>query len=177
MLLQNDLSGPPLDRIFELARLTGISIAQFDGVISEAAKETPKTIGATIIKNAMIQFCIAAQSRILVDVTFVSRNDVDAVKRKMNGSFSAVEEIAADNMAQDTYQILIGLHAAVVFFLTETARPLPLMLRYRFFEPLPTLVMAYRLYADASRADELRNENRNVHPAFMLLTGRALAHG
>jgi prophage DNA circulation protein len=87
-----------------------------------------------------------------------------------------MEEIAADDMAQMTYQSLVGLHAALAFFFAERARPLPRMLRYRFFEALPTLVMAYKLYSNAGRADELRRENKNVHPAFMQLTGRALSN-
>jgi prophage DNA circulation protein len=36
-------------------------------------------------------------------------------------------------------------------------------------------VLAYRLYADASRADEIRAENKVVHPAFCPPTGIALS--
>src|SRR5262245_1533943 len=82
-LLQNDLSGPPLDVIFELARITGIGLAEFATVRIAAVAEAPRTVGATIIKNAMIQFCIAAESRILADVRFRSRNDVNLVKARM----------------------------------------------------------------------------------------------
>ena len=49
------------------------------------------------------------------------------------------------------------------------------MLNFVFAASLPTLVAAYKLYADASRADELRDQNKVVHPAFMLPTGRALS--
>jgi hypothetical protein len=35
--------------------------------------------------------------------------------------------------------------------------------------------MSNRLYYDASRADELRAENKVVHPLFMLPTGQALS--
>jgi prophage DNA circulation protein len=37
------------------------------------------------------------------------------------------------------------------------------------------LVAAYKLYADASRADDLREQNQVVHPAFMPPTGYALS--
>jgi prophage DNA circulation protein len=49
------------------------------------------------------------------------------------------------------------------------------MVQFAFGGSMPTLVMAQRLYADASRADELRDENKVVHPAFMLPTGMALS--
>ena len=87
-----------------------------------------------------------------------------------------MEEIAADDMDQMTYQALVRLHAAVTFFLVETARPLPRMLNFQFGAPMPTLVAAYRLYADAGRADELRAENKVVHPAFMRPFGKALSN-
>jgi prophage DNA circulation protein len=74
-----------------------------------------------------------------------------------------------------TYRALVELHAAVVFFLTETARPLPRMLQWRFSKIMSTLVLAQRLYYDASRADELREENHIIHPAFGSLSGRALS--
>jgi prophage DNA circulation protein len=35
--------------------------------------------------------------------------------------------------------------------------------------------MAYRLYTDASRADDVRDENKVVHPAFCPMTGLALS--
>jgi prophage DNA circulation protein len=175
-LLQNDEYGPPLDDIFEFARLTGVSLAAFQIIHDAAAAESPTTVGATIVKNAMIHFSLAVECQIIARTRFVSRDDVDRVKRKMNDEFAPMEEIAADDMAQMTYQGLVGLHAVLAFYFAETARPLPRMLRYRFFESLPTVVMAYKLYSNAGRADELRRENKNVHPAFMLLTGRALSN-
>jgi prophage DNA circulation protein len=108
-------------------------------------------------------------------MTFVSRDDVDVVRNTMNNAFLPMEEIAADEMAQDTYQHLVSLHAALAFHLAQTARPLPRMLNYAFYDTYSSLVMGYRLYSDASRGDELRAENKVVHPAFMPRSGRALA--
>ena len=48
-------------------------------------------------------------------------------------------------------------------------------MRFAFARPLSTLVAAYRLYDDASRCDDLRAENRVVHPAFMRQDGYALS--
>ena len=49
------------------------------------------------------------------------------------------------------------------------------MIGYQFAEVLPTLVISYRLYGDASRADEVRDENEIVHPAFCPTIGQALS--
>ena len=174
-LLLEDEVGPPLANVFELARKTGLTLKRMAYVRSNVESEKPKALGAVLIKNAGIRFCLATENRILADVNFQSRQDADDQKNTMNAAFSDAEEIAADDMAQMTYQALVAAHAAMSFYMTDMARPLPRMLNYRFAQPLSTLVMAYRLYDDAGRADELRAENKIVHPAFSPMRGRALS--
>jgi prophage DNA circulation protein len=175
-IIQNDQAGAPLDEIFVLAQQAGVTQAQLASVRVIAANESPVSVGATIIKNALIEFSLATEGRIIADMTFTSREDVEALRLEMNDAFEPMEEIAADDMAQMTYRALIALHAAIAFHLAETARPLPRMLSYSFYQTLPTVLIAYRLYADASRADEIRAENKIVHPAFAPLQGRALSN-
>jgi len=93
----------------------------------------------------------------------------------VNDVFADAEEVAADDMDQMSYRGLVELHANIIAFLVQTARPLPVMLTFAFAQSMPTLTMSNRLYYDASRADELRNENKVVHPLFMLPTGQALS--
>lgn len=174
-IIQNDLYGPPLDNIFMLAQQTGINRAQMKQVRFVAAGLDPWSLGGTIVKNTLINFALASETRLLADMIFRSRSDVERIKKEMNDGFNAMEEIAADDMDQITYQTLVSLHAAVSFFLTEVARPLPRMLQYRFNQVFPSLIVAYKLYADAARADELRMENKIIHPAFMPLIGLALS--
>ena len=94
---------------------------------------------------------------------------------EINDAFDDAEEVAADEMALVVYRTTISLHAAVTFHLYATAQPLPQMLAFQFAAIRPTLIQSYRLYADASRADELRQENKVVHPAFAPRAGRALS--
>jgi prophage DNA circulation protein len=174
-LLVNDEAGSPLDAIFELARVTGLTQPQLEAVRLAAVALTPVLLGAVLIQNALIQFCLAFECRIIADMTFVSRQDVDNIKTIMMDAFDPAEELAADDMDQAAYMALIQLHAALAFHLNQTARPLPRMLDYAFAAVLPTLVLAYRLYSDAGRADEVRAENHIVHPAFSLREGKALS--
>jgi prophage DNA circulation protein len=148
---------------------------QLAEVRAQAALESPVSVGATMVLNAMIEFALATEARIIADTNYVSRDDVEEVKQVMHAGFAPMIEIAADDMAQMTFQGLVALQAAVMFFLAQTARPLPRMLEYAFHQSLPSLVMAYRLYADAGRADEMIAENKAVHPAFMQPQGRALS--
>ena len=170
-----DAMGPPLIACFDLARLAGATLQKLEFVRDQLELEAPVSLGARLIQNAGIRLCFVAQAQVIAGMTFVSRQDVDLLKQQLMVPFQNAEEIAADDMDQMTFQTLIGLHGAITNHLVSTARPLPRMVRFQFFEPLPSLVMAYRLYDDASRGDELRDENKVVHPAFCPTAGVALS--
>jgi prophage DNA circulation protein len=174
-LLQSDAIGPPLLNCFQVAFKTGISLSQMDRVRDVAATQIAILPGAFMVRDSLIELALASEGMIIADMKFVSRDDVNFVKNHINTVFAPIEEEIADQMDAMTYRAVVALHAAIVFHLYETARPLPQMLRFRFGISMPTLMIAQRLYADAGRADELRQENKVVHPAFALPTGRALS--
>ena len=171
-----DALGPPLADCFAQAQAAGATMQQIDVVRQQVEQETPVTLGGQLMQNAGIRLCLATECSIVAGMTFVSRQDVEAIKLQLQQPFQDAEEIAADDMDQMTFQALITLHGAVTNHLVSTARPLPRMVGFQFFEPLPSLVMAYKLYDDASRCDELREENKVVHPAFCPPTGQALSN-
>jgi prophage DNA circulation protein len=171
----DDALGSPLIQCFALARQAGSTMQQIEVVRRQVELETPQTLGGQLVQNAGIRLCLASEARIISGMTFVSRQDVDAIKAQMYQPFFDAQEIAADDMDQATFMALVRLNGAMVNHLVATARPLPRMLNFQFFEPLPSLVMAYKLYDDASRCDELREENKVVHPAFCPPTGQALS--
>ncbi len=171
----DDALGPPLDECFDLARQAGTTLQKLDFVRQMIEQEAPVTLGGALVQNAGIRLCLATEAYIISGMTFVSRQDVDLLKQQLMQPFRDAEEIAADEMDQMTFQALISLHGAVTNHLVATARPLPRMVNFQFFEPLSSLVIAYKLYDDASRCDELREENKVVHPAFCPPTGQALS--
>jgi prophage DNA circulation protein len=174
-LLIDDALGPPLDDCFQQALIAGITWQQIEAVRVQVDQETPVSLGAMLIQNTGVRLCLATECYILAGMTFISRQQVEEIKTALFQPFQDAEEIAADDMDQMTFQSLITLHGAITNHLVQTALPLPRMLNYQFFQVLPSLVMAYKLYDDASRADEVRDENRIVHPAFCPLVGEALS--
>ena len=174
-LLRNDAIGPPLDNAFDLCRQTGATFNAIEQVRVWVTSEQPQTLGGTLIQNALIGFCLATEGAIISAMTFASREGVETVKQEINLPFNDAEELAADDMAQATYQALVALHGAITHHLVMTALPLPRMLNYRFNAVLPTLVISHKLYQDASRADQVRDANKIVHPAFSPIMGEALS--
>jgi prophage DNA circulation protein len=173
--LRADTLGPPLAEAFDLSREAGVTLPQMDNVRSITAAQSAYLVGAIVARDACIELALVEMSTIIGDTVFVSKPDVEAVRIVINDAFNPIEEEVADQMDSMSYRALIGLHAAIISHLTETARPLPQLLRFRFGFPMPTLLVAHKLYADAGRADELRRENKVVHPAFEIPQGRALS--
>jgi hypothetical protein len=160
---------------FNQARVTGATLDEFNRLRSDLSAITTVSLVATLIAQSCINFCLQQMALAVVSMTFTNRSDVDDMRVELNDAFNGAVEVAADAMAQVVYRKLIALHAAVTFYLFQTAKPLPQMLDFEFAAIRPTLIQSYRLYADASRADELREENRVVHPAFAPRLGQALS--
>jgi hypothetical protein len=174
-LIQYDQSGPPLANIFDLARRNAVTLPEMDFIRGVVVDQAPRTPGGNLMRNSLINFSLATEAHIVADTEFKSRNAAQAMKETMNEAFNAMEEIAADSMDTYTYRALIALHGAVTDHLMSAQYPLPVMLNFRFAAPGPTLVQAYRLYDDASRADELRENNGVIHPAFARREGVGLS--
>lgn len=166
---------PKLAYCFNQARMTGATMDEFNQIQEAMVAETPVSLVAVLMTQACVAFSLQQLALAMTAIVFTSRQDVDALVPQINAAFNQAEEVAADEMALVTYRTLIALHAATTFYLYQTARPLPQMLDFQFAAIRPTLIQAYRLYADASRADELREENKVVHPAFAPRMGQALS--
>jgi prophage DNA circulation protein len=174
-LLHDDEAGEPLAEVFSLAVSAGITVPQLEQVRDVAAAQTAVTVGAITVRDSLVQLALAAIGSVIGATTFSSQEEVEQQRQVINAAFAASEEPLADQMDSETYLDVIALHAAISRYLSITGAPLPRVLQFRFADPLPTLVAAYKLYADASRADDLREQNQVVHPAFMPPTGYALS--
>ena len=174
-LLYYDQIAYSLDLCFEQVRQAGAILRKMEEVRVLLTVEKPKTLGGTMIRDRSIQLCMAQEGKIIASMQFSSRQDVELLISSIQQPFEDAEETAANTMDGADYQALISLRAAIVNYLVSSSRTLPAMTVYRFARPLPTLIISYRLYADASRYDEIRRENKVVHPAFCRMVGRALS--
>jgi len=174
-LLQSDIMGDALIKCFEASYWAGITLQQMDYVRSIAAAQPAKSVGAIMTRDTLIQLALSIEGDIIANTFFLTRDDVVTARKMTNASFEVAEEQIADKMDSMTYRALVQVHAAISMYLYEVARPLPRMLNFRFMQTLPSLVLAHKLYYDASRADEIRDENKIVHPTFMRRFGRALS--
>jgi prophage DNA circulation protein len=161
-------------RCFKLATAAGINLDWMDRVVDQLSKETPTALTSTsVVQNSLI-FALAQEGRIIRATTFTSRDDVDVTMRRMKSNFDTIRFLIADTMSGPGYEAFITLCAAITRYLTDTARPLPRMLRYDMPATMPALYLSNYIYGVGSRSDELIDENKVVHPCFMPRRLRAL---
>jgi prophage DNA circulation protein len=175
MLIEGAAIAAPLAELFDLARLAGATVNEFDLVRKHTVAVIPVYNATLSVQNSTIRFALVQCARILAVTTLKSRPEVDAYLDRMNAAFDQAETVAANSLDQASYRSIIALHAAVTYDLTTRARPLPQMVVYNFVRSKPALWIAQRLYSDAARCDELVDENRPVHPAFVQMPVRALS--
>lgn len=102
---------------------------------------------------------------------YASLNDALATRDRLlaaiDAQMGATQIVTGAPIDDDLYQALAGLRAAVNEDLTIRGGKLPRITSYTPPTTMPALVIAHRLYGDASRADEIVTRNNIRHPGFV----------
>ncbi len=159
----------------DLARHAGATLYTMGRVRLAALEEVPESLSAVAVVQAVVRLCLAQEARLVSQIIFASRDDVDATFSYITNAFSDAAEAASDALDAATNIAIIRLQADVIKHLTDVGRQLPRVISYRLGFPLPALAFSQRFYQTGDRADEVIRETKVVHPAFMPLTGRILA--
>ncbi|MBR8030789.1 DNA circularization protein [Burkholderia vietnamiensis] len=105
-----------------------------------------------------------------------SSDEAAQMRDFVTGLIDSEMAIAGDSGADQTYEALSALRAAVVADLNKRGAALSSIKTFEFAQPMPSLALATRIYRDPRRADELVSEADPPHPAFMPITFKALAN-
>lgn len=104
-----------------------------------------------------------------------SSNDAQALMAQVTPLFDAEITVAADAGQDATYLAMRTLRAAVVKDMIIRGARLPALRTVTTGAPMPALTLAYQLYEDATRSDDLIQRADPVHPAFMPTSFQALS--
>jgi hypothetical protein len=173
--IQDHAFGAMLRAVFDGAGAAGAAPEFFSRVRAIAEAAAPASPIASTVANLAIRLALASEGAALAATTFTSRSQVEAALARVRDGFEAAIDSAMDERQGQAFAALSALYAAVARDLTERARALPRMVSYDAGVSQPSVTVAHRLYADASRAGALVAENAVVHPLFMPAQGRALA--
>jgi len=171
----------------EAVRTTCADPADAIRILSELAAFAPSSnfgsdavgSGMATMQTANAAMCrrAALTSLARAAVTYAPSSYQDAVTLRTNvcALFDAEAITAADAGDNASYVALKAMRAAVSADITTRAGSLAMVTTVNRRTSLPALVVAYQLYQDASRSDDLVARNDPRSPLFMPLTLEALA--
>ncbi|HJW80822.1 MAG TPA: DNA circularization N-terminal domain-containing protein [Acidiferrobacterales bacterium] len=114
---------------------------------------------------------IVAAARSSSEAEYASLDDALAVRDRLvaaiDAQLEATDTVSGANIDDDVFLQLSALRAAVARDLLIRGGKLPRITRYTSPSTLPALVIAHRVYGDASRADEIVSRNKVRHPGFV----------
>lgn len=106
----------------------------------------------------------SARARAVADLQFTDYDDAVAVRDAVVGHLDMVADISANDAV---YDALSALRAALVRDVAARGADLARLVSYTPEVTTPALVLAHRLYDDASRDADLIARNRFQHPGFV----------
>ena len=163
----------PADALRLLTQLAKFQPSPFAaGTDAEGLHITALAISAAALFRRAAGISLARAS---ADYQPTSQQDAEAVRDNVAGVLDCLEVEAGDRFEDASFAALDALRVAVVNDLTQRGASLAPVVTRNFAVNLPAAVMAWRLYSDATRADDLVTRNNPPHPAFMPTTVEALA--
>lgn len=160
---------------FDAARAAGIGYKGLGNVRAAAYSYVTGKGPAASVRLLILRLALVNEAMASATVELRSRAEAEEMLARFNAAFDPAIDAAADAGEGDVYRGLRSVHASVVRRLLDDARPLPQLITYRFAKSMPSLVLAHRLYGDASRQVEIVEENRIMRPAFSPAEGKALS--
>lgn len=166
-----------LGQIDDLATFPEDALSGFQGLMTFGGElpqpATTTTSGQIEADNqaALVQVfqaaAAAAAVRLAAELDYSSYDAASALRDQLSDAIDDIATSAADAGDYDLWVQLGDLRFAMVNDLT--ARGASLDQLYAYTPPVtePALVIAYRLYADATRADEIVNRNAIINPLFV----------
>ena len=165
----------PADQVQVLLALAGFTFADSAGGtvgIGAAMAAMRDAMAAACRRAALVSLARASAS-----YQPSSYDDAAALRVSLAAALDNEITAAGDAGEDASYTALKALRSAVVQDLTVRGASLPSIVTVNLQLPLPSLVIAHRLYLDASRSDQIAAESGAIHPAFCPTTFQALASG
>lgn len=138
-----------------------VEVSEVTSTRQRQAQNQAATI-ALVRRAALVEAARATPSK-----TFDSRDDAEAFRDSIVAELNSEITTAGDAGERKAWAALSDLKALVVRDINRRSSDLPGVETFELTETKPALVIAYSLYADATRSDEITTRNRVVHSGFV----------
>lgn len=168
-------------RVADLAGAPSRALGVYSS-LSSAGADSPAIPTTTATRRTQAQDAAALQrltretaaieaAEISATMEFDSADDAlatrDTVLAQLDACMEATDPVTGAPIDDEVFDALRGLRAATAEDLRVRGAKLPKIARVTQSATLPASVVAYRLYGDASRADEIVARNKVRHPGFV----------
>ena len=137
------------------------------GVVQDPATsgvaDTARAEAADAVARLFVQAALAAQGAVATTTDWRTRQDAQAARDRYLDRVTAETGVADD----DTFAALVDLRAAVDNDVSTRAVDLPDLYTLQLDAPVSSLELAWTLYGDATRSDELEALNDPEQPGWM----------
>ncbi|MDJ1160777.1 DNA circularization N-terminal domain-containing protein [Burkholderia gladioli pv. gladioli] len=135
------------------------------------------SMGAVQVATAALlrRYALAQLAVTLTTYQPSSQPDAAAVLSSALALYDSEIDVAGDSGDDDTFIALRALRRAVYADLTARGANLATNASFSFNTPLPSLVLAKRIYDDVTREPQLLQQIDPIHPAFCPIAFQALA--
>lgn len=146
-----------------LRRLIDQTSTPYEG-ITETPSRQQQSANYTSLNDLVRQVAISELSKESVVTDFESIQDATKARTEITDLLDA----EAESTTNDSVYAAIGaLQTTVVRGIPQQGQTLPQLISYTPRVTLPSLLIAYQVYGDASRADEIALRNKPRHPGFL----------
>ncbi|MBJ8785205.1 DNA circularization protein [Citrobacter freundii] len=160
-------SGSVNERISALEKLANSTSTEYQ------QSDSSKAISATI-NTMIIVLCAGAMTSSAADANPTSRDESEQLAQRVSQQLDEALLLVGDRADDELYNALLSIRTAFISTMMNRSSGLSDLMLVTMAQPIPALTLANRLYQDSSRADELIQESRVPHPAFMPLTMKVL---
>lgn len=130
---------------------------------------------ACAVASLARRMALASLAQACISYTPTSREDAQKLLLNILPLYDAEILYCGNFGDMATYGVLRQLRSDVAIDLNTRGGNLPDLVVYKFKKPLPSLYLAYRLYQDATRSDELVARVDPANPLFMPMSFEALS--
>jgi hypothetical protein len=174
--IRSNTLGTDLQAIFDACFLAGSTYAGVEVarqyLLSQQASRSVFT--QTLYRSALVM-TMALESKVMAATKYVTQADAQVATAQALAMFDDAKNLGIDEVDAITYQTLNAMGGALTNHLARTQLQLPRYLTYTSKVRMPSLYLANRIYADASKYQEIEAENDVIHPAFVPQVIRVLS--
>jgi hypothetical protein len=169
--------GTQLQQVYLACDAAGATYAGVDAASLYLFSQALSTSVLTqILFHSALVMNLGLETKIISRTTFENQEEIQNMMAHVRALFEAAKRIGIDDVDVTVYQALIAMGGSIMNHLNYTELQLPRYMTYVSNDVMPSLYLANRIYADASRSDEIENENGVIHPAFVPRQIRVLSN-